>query len=27
VKDLRADQVRELEKILGCPLRVILAHY
>jgi hypothetical protein len=27
VKDLRADQVRELEKILGCSLRVILSHY
>jgi hypothetical protein len=27
VKDLRSDQLRELEKILGCPLRVILAHY
>jgi hypothetical protein len=27
LKDLRADQVRELEQILGCSLKVILAHY
>ena len=26
-RDLRADQIRELETILGCSLRVILAHY
>lgn len=26
-RDLRVDQVRELETILGCSLRVILAHY
>ncbi|HKS16646.1 MAG TPA: hypothetical protein VJU16_04985 [Planctomycetota bacterium] len=27
LRDLKTDQVRDLEKILGCPLRVILAHY
>jgi len=27
LKDLKADQIRELEKLLGCSLRVILAHY
>ena len=27
VKDLKPDQVRELEKILGCSLRAILAQY
>ena len=26
-KDLRADQIRELEKILGCSLRMILSQY
>lgn len=27
LRELKSDQVRELETILGCPLRVILAHY